>query len=417
MMRNPIHIALSPNNTWEDTLEALKQLCLPWKWASWQKGDATKVLEKEFRNYFGVEHVYAMNGGREALYLILKSLNLKEGDEVLLQSFTCMVVTNSIVWNGLKPVYVDMDPETYNLDPKKLEEKITPRTRAVMVQHTFGIPAELKKIKEICQKHNLILIEDCAHAMGAMYENQKLGTIGDIAFFSLGRSKVVSCVSGGMIVANSEKYGELIKKNVQQLKPPKRSTIRKNLLHPIVMTLVKKLYNLGPFGKGVLVAMQKLKCLTMEVEAHEKKGIFKKPYPHRMPSALAALALIQFAKLDEFNAHRRALAKIYYAALKNKEDISALDPDKCPGAIFLRYPLQCSDKETRDKLLAKAKKRKIILGDWYVSPIAPPNIDIEKTFYKKGSCPEVEKVSSRIINLPTYHSITKKDALAILALF
>ena len=167
--KKPINIALSPNNTWRDTLVAFGELVLPWNWMSWKTdrmgGRARVELERRFGEWIGRPgDVRAVGSGREALYIILKALNLEEGDEIILQSFTCMVVVNAITWAGLKPVFVDAD-ENYNLNVEKLKQAINPRTRGVIVQHTFGIPAEVVAVKKICEEKKLVLIEDCAHAM------------------------------------------------------------------------------------------------------------------------------------------------------------------------------------------------------------------------------------------------------------
>lgn len=422
-MSHNINIALSPNNTKADTLEAVKQLVLPWKWFSWQRGDKTRKLESQFRAYFDVPHAYAMNSGREALYTILQSLDLKEGDEIILQSFTCMVVVNAITWNGLTPVYADMSAEDFNIDPEQLKKKITKKTKAVIVQHTFGIPAQMEEIQKICKNKKLILIEDCAHAMGATYTDTKgkehlLGTVGDFGFYSLGRSKVISCVTGGMIVAKDKKRSKQIEQVLKHARYPKRSTIARNLLHPIAMNCIKKLYNKSIFGKVLLVALQKAKLLTMEVEKHEKRGNFKPPHPLRMSNALAALALHQFALLDQFNTHRRTLAQQYYKSIRKtllkKFGIKAINPAKYPGAIFLRYPIILKNEKLKKKMFKKVKHQGIILGDWYSSPIAPPNSNMDKTNYQQNSCIVVEDICTRVLNLPTYHSLTEQQAEAII---
>lgn len=416
-MKENINIALSPNASKDDVVEALKQLFLPWKWSSWRSGSNISKLEAEFRGYFGVPYAFAFNSGRESLYAILKALNLKKGDEVILQSFTCMVVVNSIVWNGLKPVYTDIDPNDYNMDPRELEKKISKRTKVVMVQHTFGVPANMVKIQEICKKRKLILIEDCAHSMGATVSGKYVGTIGDIGFFSLGRSKVISCVSGGMIITKDKKYADKIKTVLKDSMYPKKSVIAKNLFHPIAMECIKKLYSKSVLGKGLLFVLQKTKLLTMEIYKNEKKGIYIEPYPLRMSNALSALALHQFAKLDQFNTHRRKLADIYYKKLRFKMGIKVLDPRKYKGAVFLRYPVLLKNLKKKKNLFKKTKSAGIVLGDWYVSPIAPPNCAMEKTFYHDSDCQITEDVCTRVVNLPTYNTLDLKQAEKILKFF
>ncbi|MDP4008553.1 MAG: aminotransferase class I/II-fold pyridoxal phosphate-dependent enzyme [Candidatus Peregrinibacteria bacterium] len=416
-MKENINIALSPNSTAKDVKEAAKQLFLPWKWLAWRSGRNISKLESEFCGYFKVPYAFALNSGRESLYAILQALKFAKGDEIILQSFTCMVVVNSIVWNGLKPVYVDIDASDYNMNPDEFEKKITKRTKVVMVQHTFGVPANMKKIQEICKRRKLILIEDCAHAMGAKSNGKYVGTIGDIGFFSLGRSKVISCVSGGMIVTKNEKYAGAIKEILKSSEYPRNLVTAKNLFHPIAMECIKKLYNKGVLGKVLLVGLQKLKLLTMEVEKSEKSGEFKCPYPLRMSNALSALALYQFTKLDQFNTHRRNLAQKYYNKLKSKKGIKVIDPNKYKGAIFLRYPVLMPTRKDMDAILRKAKKSSIILGDWYASPIAPPTCAMEKTFYNDGDCKVTEDICSRVVNLPTYNTLDLKQAEKILKLF
>ena len=121
--------------------------------------------------------------GRVALYAILKSIGIGQGDEVILPGFTCVVVPNAITYLGAKPVYIDIASVTFNIDPSKIEEKITEKTRAIIAQHTFGIPAEMDIIMEMAKKYNLYVIEDSCHAIGSKYKGKEIGTFGDASFF------------------------------------------------------------------------------------------------------------------------------------------------------------------------------------------------------------------------------------------
>jgi len=396
-----IHIALSPNNTWRDTLAAAELLFLPWNWFSWKKGRAVSRLEDLFRDRLGAKMTAAVGSGREALLLILKSLAPQSGEEVLVQSFTCMVVINSIIWNGLKPVYVDIDRH-FNLDLTDLQKKISPRTRAVIIQHTFGIAGRVAELKKICRERGLVLIEDCAHALGASANGQMLGSQGDFSFFSLGRSKVISCVNGGILAVNNEKYIEPVKHHLAHLQDWSWQYILQNLAHPLIFSLAKPLYGIG-LGKALIVLAQKLRLLNKEITPQEKRAVKPAEFNGRLANAMAKIALLQMAKLDDFNRQRRWAAEYYFKHLRVG---GKLDPAALPGAIFLRYPLLISNPE---RVLSIGKKLGLYLGDWYSVPVAPPDIDQNKTLYQAGSCPETEKINRRMINLPTYQSLKKTD--------
>jgi perosamine synthetase len=396
-----INIALSPNVTWRENLSALGMLFLPWKWGKWRDGEAVSELEKKFSKRFHSDYALSVNSGREALLQILNALKFEPGSEVIMQSFTCMVVTNSIIWAGLKPVFADID-DRYNLDPAELTSKISPKTKAVIVQHTFGIPAQIKEIKTFCEKHKLVLIEDCAHALGASSDGRQLGTFSDVSFFSLGRSKVISCVNGGMIICNKPSIIESLKRQESHLKQNKVSYVAQNLWHPVITTVAKWFY-FSIIGKVILVAAQRFKWLNLEVTKPEKVAARPLSFVSRLPNAMAQLALLQLERLDEFNSHRRQASHYYYDKLKVGV---APDPALATGAIFLRYPVLVSNKK---HVLLQAKKQGVVLGDWYSSPIAPVDIDNSKTGYLSGSCPKTERLSEKVINLPTYFDLKEKD--------
>lgn len=416
----PISISLSPNVEKEDIRLALKLISRPQKWKKSAEDSPSLIeLEGEFRKYLGVKYAISFNSGRSALMAIFDALGIKKEDEILIQAFTCNSAVNPILNLGAKPVFVDID-ETLNLDPNDLKKKIThstssgraPKIKAVMVQHTFGWPAKIDEISQICKKYNLYLIEDCAHSLGAKYKNRYCGTFGEAAFFSFGRDKIISSVFGGMAVTNNDKIGERIKNFQKKLDYPSNSWIFQQLLHPILTNyLVLPACGLNSvLGRIILGLLHILKVLSKSVYKKEKRGKIPEYFPKKFPNALAILALNQFKKLERFNGHRQEIAKFYGNELKKTKFILPLVKSKENlTPTFMRYPI-LTEMDT-DKILEQARKRKIYLDDgWRKSPVVPPDTDISKMGYVFGSCPRAEKIVQKIIDLPTHINILKKDA-------
>ena len=408
-MFRPISTSLSPNTEKDDVFLAFKLIFQPWRWFS---GKDSQELEEEFRKYLGVGQAISFNSGRSALMAILDALEIKKGDEVLLQAFTCNSAVNPILERGAKPVFVDID-DTLNLDPEDLKRKISYRARLVMVQHNFGWPAKIEKIMDIAKERNLYLVEDCAHALGARYRGKLCGTLGEVAFFSFGRDKVISSVFGGMAVTNNNKTGEKLKNFQSKLTFSPGSWIFQQLLHPVLMNWkIMPAYALHPFlGRMILGVSHKLSILSKAVYREEKKGKMSKRFPKLLPNAFSILALNQFKKLERFNRHRKEITEFYKENLAGfrmplAESREEVEP------IFMRYPI-LAEKET-DEILKKARERRIFLDDgWRKSPIVPPDTDINKMQYISGSCPRAEKVAKNILNLPTHINISKKEAQII----
>ncbi len=410
----PIFTSLSPNTEKDDIILAFKLIFQPWKW---KKGDSIQKLEKEFRSYLGVNNVFVFNSGRSALLAILDSLGIVEGDEVLLQGFTCNAAINPILKSGAKPVFVDID-DTLNLDPNDLKKKITSNSKAVMIQHSFGWPAQIDEIVKIVKENNLFLIEDCAHALGSRYKEKLCGTFGDTAFFSFGRDKILSSVFGGLAVTNNHELGKKIVVFRERIKYPCNSWILQQLLHPLLTNyIVMPAYALSAvLGRLVLGFLHILSILSKAVYKKEKRGKSVKQFPKQFPNALAVLALNQFEKLERFNKHRREIAAFYQKGIKKDNFILPLDKEKIiVDPVFMRYPV-LTDLDT-DEILKKARKRKIFLDDgWRKSPVVPIDTCLEKMNYKLGSCPRAEKISQSIINLPTHINISQKDAKKVINL-
>mgnify|MGYP002623164870 CR=1 FL=1 len=206
-----ISISHSPNSTWKQIRQSFAYLILPWRWNSWVNGSKVNELEVAIGEMHGLSNGIAFSQAREGLLAILKALKIKEGDEVLIQGFTCIVLPNAIISAGAKPIFVDIDKETLSMDTDLIEQKITSRTKALILQHSFGFPADINTVQKICSKHNISLIEDCALSLGAKYSGSLTGTFGDFSFFSFGRDKVLSAVSGGMVLTKSDEMNDKIR--------------------------------------------------------------------------------------------------------------------------------------------------------------------------------------------------------------
>ena len=285
-MSKLISISLSPNVEKDDVSLAFKLLFSIGKRV---KGKAILELEEKFKKYLGAKYSFSFNSGRSSLMAILDSLGLEKGGEVLLQAFTCNAVANPVIWSGLKPVYVDCNEKTFNIDVEDLKKKISPKSRAVIIQHTFGLPADIDEILEVCRQNNLILIEDCAHSLGAEYKGKKVGTFGTASFFSFSRDKVISSVYGGMVTTDDEKLAEKIREYQEKVGYPCYFWSCQQLLHPILMNwFILPTYK--SFGKYFFVLFQELNILSKAVTLKEKRGMRPRYFPRRMQNALAILA-------------------------------------------------------------------------------------------------------------------------------
>lgn len=386
-MKYPIFISLSPNIEKDDVLLCLKLIFSPWLW---KKGKAVQLFEKEFKQYIGSNYVKSYNSGRSAFLSILKALDFKEG-EIIVQGFTCNALINPIIWSGLKPVYVDID-DTLNINPDLIEAKINENTKAIVVQHTFGSPANLGRIMEICNKHNIVLLEDCAHSLGGEYNGRKLGTFGKASFFSLGRDKIISSVYGGIVVTNDAELAD----KLEDYECPSNFWTYQQLLHPVLTKIIViPLYRIL-IGKYLLILLQKTKVISKAVSKAEKRGQKPSYIPKQMSNALAILGLKQLKKIDRFNSHRKDIAQYYDKFLQYK---------KIPNQVYMRYSL-ITNGSSRD-FINKLKKQYIFIDDgWNSSVVVPQDTDQDKMGYVKGTCPKAEDYCNRIINLPTHINIS-----------
>lgn len=403
-----ISISHAPNLKKEHARAARSFLLFPWKWKQWYTGDAIARVERMLGKVHNAEFVKTVDSGRSGMLLALKALDLKEGDEVVIQALTCVVLPNAVKWAGGRSVFVDVD-ESFNIDPVSFEKSITERTRAVVIQHTFGVPANMDALVTIARRHNIVIIEDCAHALGARYKGIPVGSFGEMSFFSFGRDKVISSVIGGALIARSSSYAEKLTKITQDLPRMPRKRVFQSLTHISLFGFIVRTYTFG-LGKLLIALFQRLSIFNKAYEPCEKHMEQPRYIPSQYPNALAVVIAMQLDELDAINASRAEKAKYYKNKLNTFVD-QFVFPDSEP--IFLRYSILVSD---RDAYFKRAKSDNIILGNWYTD-IVMPSVPYDALGYKEGSCPRAEGYAKKMINIPTYQRLSQADLQRVIHVF
>jgi len=419
-MNKFISIGLSPNLSNQDLQEAVKVL-LQSDW--WFDEAIVERVRDQFARVIDVasEDVYLTVSGRAALWEALRLFGVGQNDEVLLQAFTCVAVVNPVLWVSAKPVYVDIERETLNMDLDDLERKITDRSRAVIVQHTFGLPfIHWNRLRKVADRHNLLIIEDCAHALGAYVRfrtlQEPVGTLGDAAIFSFGRDKIVSSVFGGALIGNQKKTLP-----DSHSKPPRfvvgfakasRRWVLKQLLHPVITSIVLATYNWWGLGKLIHWAARRLGILSKATSRLEKECGSRPNWIDRAyPAALAQLLAIQLNQLTEMNRRRAEVVQVYQdARISCAQTVASDGVDR----VWLRYPVLVDDPAAVHRLF---KAHQIIIGDWYDQVVGPKEVELTATGYQPGSCPVAEEVSSQVINLPCHPRMTLEDAQRVVGIY
>lgn len=397
-MKKLINLDLVPNFE-EDDFEIIENLFS-------KKEDNFEENEIKAReillSYFPNSGIYFFNSARSALTFLLR--NLEEKGEIITQAFSCLVVPNALKFADFKPIYVDID-ESFNLDVDDLKRKINEKTKAIIIQNTFGLPAKIKEVLEIAKSKNLLVIENLTHSLGARYQDIYLGNFGDFTLLSFNRNKVISSIIGGALIVRNENLKEKIKEDYEKLTELDLEEIKKILFTGKILYQAKRNYN---FLTKIYLRFLRAKSFTLEmISLIEKQGKQPKNYLAKFPKILFPLLENQLKKLEKLNKHRKEITQIYIdAGLKNFE----INKDSEP--IFLRFPVF---SKKRGWLLEKFKKENIYLGNWYNCVLAPCS-NLENFAYQLGSCPKAEEISKEIFNLPTNINVSKKDAYRILEL-
>ena len=351
---------------WDE--EDIKAVTEAIKWGmNWAVGSNVEKFEKMIAEYIGAKYCVVFNSGTSALHAALLAYGIKEDDEVIVPSFTFIATANAPLFVGAKPVFADIEEETYGLDSEDVKEKITEKTKAIIPIHYGGCPCKIKELREIADDHNLILIEDAAESLGARIGDKKVGTFGDSAMLSFCQNKVITTGDGGAIVTDSREIYEKLKLI--------RSHGRLETSDYFSSTEYMDYVTLG--------------------------------YNFRMSNITAALGIAQLKKVDKIIEMRRKNAK-YLTTKLNREIEEILTPTP-PGdyySVYQMYTIRV-DANSRDEIM-KYLADKGIMTKVYFTPVHLTH------FYKNElgyACelPVTEEISSQVLALPLYPALMREE--------
>lgn len=340
-------------------------------------GPEVKAFEAEVAEYLGVKHAIGVNSGTDALVIGLKAMGIGEGDEVLTTPFSFFATAESISNVGAKPVFVDIDPNTFNINPKEISAKITPQTKAIMPVHLYGHPAAMAQIMEIAKAHDLKVIEDCAQAFGARYHGDCIG-----------------CEEG----CNAEIYDSIRGKAIGTI-----GNVGAYSFFPSK--------NLGAYGDGGLIATNDdaIADVARMLRVHGSKKKYHNEvlgYNSRLDSIQAAILRVKLSHIDRWNAGRRRVANIYNELLK---DISGvIIPQIVEGHVFHQYTIRVLDGQ-RDQLREQLSEKGIMTMVYY--PVPQDQLPIYKGQY--GSSPISDGCAQEALSLPIWPELDKSTQIKV----
>ena len=353
-----MRIPLSAPDISEDDIQAVVDVL---RTSRLSMGPKLGEFETAIADYIGAENAIAVNSGTSGLHLCLRALGIGEGDEVIVPSFAFIAVANAILQEGATPVFVDIESDTLNLNPSLIEQAITPRTKAILVVHTFGCPADMSSILEIARRHHLLLIEDACEAFGAEYDAQKVGVLGDVGVFAFYPNKQITTGEGGAIVTQDSRTANLI----------------------------RKLRNQG------------------RDETNEWFSFSEIGFNYRLSDINCALGIGQVRKIETILALREEVAKAYSRTLGACPEISLPPLTVSRGKIswfvyVIRFGLGISLQQ-RDWIAEELNRRGIGAGRYFAPIHLQPAY--QRLRLKKVSLPMTESISERTLALPFFNRI------------
>jgi dTDP-4-amino-4,6-dideoxygalactose transaminase len=368
--------------------------------------DPVARFEQAFADFFTTGQATAFWKGRVALYAILDALDVGQGDEVIVPGYTCVMNVNPILYRGAKPVYADIDPQTYNMDPRKVQQCVTDRTRVIIAQHTYGIPADVQALAQIAGQHGIALIEDCCLALGSTRDAKLCGTFGRAAYFSFQWNKPFTTGVGGMTWTADETLARGIRefKNQQIHKPPAKAalllgaqrTFHRALVYPKTTAFLTKTFR-WLTRKGLVVGSS---------SNAEFQPVMPEGFLQDMGRGQGRAGLRRIRNAQKNIRHRRHMSRLYDQLLAEAGFPTAPRPENT-DPVLVRYPVGVADK---DRAVAMAPGAKVELGTWFECPLHPEETPMELYGYTQGLCPVAEEACRHVVNLPTHPRADEKTA-------
>lgn len=370
------------------------------------RGPSIAAYEQTFAARLGVRFASSFASGRVGLYGILRSLGIGHGDEVLLQAPTHIVVANAIRYAGARPVYVDVDLATYNIDAAQAADRVSAQTKAIVLQHTFGIPADIDAIVALSERHDVALIEDCVHALGATHRGRPVGSFGRASFFSTEETKTISTTMGGMVATDDTELAESLRR-FQEACPRPSASLSARYLVKLVAYHVLTEPRVHRFSRAAYELVGKRHPLPRPTVEEELLGQRPTRYEERLSNGQAAVGLQQLRQLDANLEHRRWISRIYSELLAERGLRGPSVPDTAEPA-FVRYPVWVKDRSAVECALAPLA----VPGTWFTSVLEEAVSPLYGD-YEDGSCPRAELASAHLYNLPTHPRVQRADAVAL----
>jgi len=353
----------------EDDVEAVSKVIR--RGTYWATGPEIKEFEEAISKYIGTRYALVFNSGTAALHSVLLSYKIKKNEEVIVPSFTFIATANAPLFVGAKPVFAEIEDESYGLDSEDVKNKITKKTKAIMPIHYGGLACrDIQKIRDIADDNNILLIEDAAESLGSKINDKMVGTFGGSAMFSFCQNKVITTGEGGVIVTDSEEIYEKLK------------LIRS---HGRVEEKADDYFS------------------TTKSMDYSQIG-----YNYRMPTMLAALGLSQLNKIQKTVKMRRKNANYLNEQLSKIDQIKTPIEPKKQFHVYQMYTIQLKNKKQRDDLQNHLTK-KGIMSKVYFDPIHLKTFYKKVFGYKKGDLPKTEKISEKVLTLPMYPSLEKQE--------
>ena len=336
-------------------------------WISGTKGKYIEQFETEFSNYCGVKYGVACSSGTAALHLAISVLDLQEGDEVIVPTFTNIATILAVIYSGGKPVLVDSDPEIWGMDHNKVKEKITDKTRVIFPVHIYGHPLEMDEIMKIAKSNNLLVIEDAAEGHGAEYKGRKVGGIGDIGCFSFYANKIITTGEGGMLVTNNKEFAKK----------------------------TKMLCNLA--------------FSDIARYRHDYLG-----FNYRMSNILAALGCSQLSKIESFIEHKKFIGNTYNSLLGDVLGIQTPIEKTWAKNVYWMYGIVLDEQfgMSRDELRKFLSEKGVETRDFFLPMHMQPALQ-NRGLFKGEKYPVSEKLSKGGLYLPSGLTLTKDEILYV----